>query len=284
MLYCVSFFLVMRRPPRSTLSSSSAASDVYKRQVSTQSTGKNGNGVMEESEAWGTVASDAAELNRQMDAALADISTLRKTVARLPDRHQPYIPQPVTTLPAIRAPEPRTIIRRSSVAGRSRKASQCDRERLLAELNKAGTGALDKLPGVVVLEVLPSKRCVHFGTVVAGAVQPSTSTVIEAKGGGAELKLGEKARGYALLLAQHAEQISSNDVPCVLRRVARVRRGKREHAYDVVAMQRPSRVPKWIRNPLQGPRQKLEELEEDCLLYTSPSPRDRTRSRMPSSA
>jgi len=25
-------------------------------------------------------------------------------------------------------------------------------------------------------------------------------------------------------------------------------------------------------------------LEEDCLLYTSPSPRDRTRSRMPSSA
>ena len=26
------------------------------------------------------------------------------------------------------------------------------------------------------------------------------------------------------------------------------------------------------------------ELIEDCLLYTSPSPRDRTRSRMPSSA
>ena len=28
----------------------------------------------------------------------------------------------------------------------------------------------------------------------------------------------------------------------------------------------------------------LAELEKDCLLYTSPSPRDRTRSRMPSSA
>ena len=27
-----------------------------------------------------------------------------------------------------------------------------------------------------------------------------------------------------------------------------------------------------------------DELTEDCLLYTSPSPRDRTRSRMPSSA
>ena len=31
--------------------------------------------------------------------------------------------------------------------------------------------------------------------------------------------------------------------------------------------------------------EKLSELEVDnCLLYTSPSPRDRTRSRMPSSA
>eukprot|EP00658_Telonema_sp_P-2_P053917 TRINITY_DN42691_c0_g1_i1.p1 TRINITY_DN42691_c0_g1~~TRINITY_DN42691_c0_g1_i1.p1 ORF type:complete len:187 (-),score=31.50 TRINITY_DN42691_c0_g1_i1:55-615(-) len=31
--YCIVFFLMIRRPPRSTLSSSSAASDVYKRQV-----------------------------------------------------------------------------------------------------------------------------------------------------------------------------------------------------------------------------------------------------------
>ena len=30
--------------------------------------------------------------------------------------------------------------------------------------------------------------------------------------------------------------------------------------------------------------EKLATLVEDCLLYTSPSPRDRTRSRMPSSA
>ena len=28
----------------------------------------------------------------------------------------------------------------------------------------------------------------------------------------------------------------------------------------------------------------LEDVEKICLLYTSPSPRDRTRSRMPSSA
>eukprot|EP00658_Telonema_sp_P-2_P081030 TRINITY_DN819_c0_g1_i2.p1 TRINITY_DN819_c0_g1~~TRINITY_DN819_c0_g1_i2.p1 ORF type:complete len:125 (+),score=38.66 TRINITY_DN819_c0_g1_i2:73-447(+) len=36
---------MIRRPPRSTLSSSSAASDVYKRQVSTQSTGKTCGGM-----------------------------------------------------------------------------------------------------------------------------------------------------------------------------------------------------------------------------------------------
>ena len=29
---------------------------------------------------------------------------------------------------------------------------------------------------------------------------------------------------------------------------------------------------------------KYAEVQKDCLLYTSPSPRDRTRSRMPSSA
>ena len=33
MLLCVFFFLMIRRPPRSTLDRSSAASDVYKRQV-----------------------------------------------------------------------------------------------------------------------------------------------------------------------------------------------------------------------------------------------------------
>ena len=36
------------------------------------------------------------------------------------------------------------------------------------------------------------------------------------------------------------------------------------------------------RSPVHAPD--LGEHTEDCLLYTSPSPRDRTRSRMPSSA
>ena len=40
------------------------------------------------------------------------------------------------------------------------------------------------------------------------------------------------------------------------------------------------------RGPLsiRGQGLRLQQLSIDCLLYTSPSPRDRTRSRMPSSA
>ena len=43
-------------------------------------------------------------------------------------------------------------------------------------------------------------------------------------------------------------------------------------------------------NDVQNVRQgkyfdiEIDEVDETCLLYTSPSPRDRTRSRMPSSA
>ena len=39
----------------------------------------------------------------------------------------------------------------------------------------------------------------------------------------------------------------------------------------------------WIRDTFKDLREDLDEANS-CLLYTSPSPRDRTRSRMPSSA
>ena len=39
-----------------------------------------------------------------------------------------------------------------------------------------------------------------------------------------------------------------------------------------------------LRRLTLGIAGKIEELANDCLLYTSPSPRDRTRYRMPSSA
>ena len=44
----------------------------------------------------------------------------------------------------------------------------------------------------------------------------------------------------------------------------------------------PSNVP--TRSPTRAPTRRPTESPSTCLLYTSPSPRDRTRSRMPSSA
>eukprot|EP01017_Pseudomicrothorax_dubius_P022331 TRINITY_DN2413_c0_g1_i3.p1 TRINITY_DN2413_c0_g1~~TRINITY_DN2413_c0_g1_i3.p1 ORF type:complete len:114 (-),score=43.91 TRINITY_DN2413_c0_g1_i3:149-490(-) len=44
------FFLMIRRPPRSTQSRSSAASDVYKRQVSTQSTWVRGTFIIDKAQ------------------------------------------------------------------------------------------------------------------------------------------------------------------------------------------------------------------------------------------
>ena len=40
---------------------------------------------------------------------------------------------------------------------------------------------------------------------------------------------------------------------------------------------------KWVKDQQLVPDQRVAQLKP-CLLYTSPSPRDRTRSRMPSSA
>ena len=37
-------------------------------------------------------------------------------------------------------------------------------------------------------------------------------------------------------------------------------------------------------NQVESKNKHIKRLERICLLYTSPSPRDRTRSRMPSSA
>ena len=46
-----------------------------------------------------------------------------------------------------------------------------------------------------------------------------------------------------------------------------------------------SRISRKFGEPIFGPDKVLERKNyRPCLLYTSPSPRDRTRSRMPSSA
>ena len=43
-------------------------------------------------------------------------------------------------------------------------------------------------------------------------------------------------------------------------------------------------IEKKIKRPIEVKGKDLKQLLVVCLLYTSPSPRDRTRSRMPSSA
>ena len=54
-----------------------------------------------------------------------------------------------------------------------------------------------------------------------------------------------------------------------------------------------NKVPRWMKNSSEGwvtgeygmlPRSTNERMGRDCLLYTSPSPRDLSTSRMPSSA
>ena len=58
-------------------------------------------------------------------------------------------------------------------------------------------------------------------------------------------------------------------------------------AYDILRSMYSSRSPRWTSG---SPRmllvlvRELESLRGDCLLYTSPSPRDKRQSRMPSSA
>ena len=63
--------------------------------------------------------------------------------------------------------------------------------------------------------------------------------------------------------------------------------GGREKAGTTETLEVPSEdsnVPSDKKKKKEEEKKKKKEEEEDCLLYTSPSPRDRTRSRMPSSA
>ena len=58
---------------------------------------------------------------------------------------------------------------------------------------------------------------------------------------------------------------------------------KTEHIRVVATFSNPDQIPQFLENHRIDAL--ILEMElEGCLLYTSPSPRDRTRSRMPSSA
>ena len=64
-----------------------------------------------------------------------------------------------------------------------------------------------------------------------------------------------------------------------------MRKNQSEQILDCAETTMGSRMlSRWLALPLKNTNQINERLDIVCLLYTSPSPRDRTRSRMPSSA
>ena len=69
-------------------------------------------------------------------------------------------------------------------------------------------------------------------------------------------------------------------------KIAKINRGKLDQQYPMFVLYNKSDTPKRPEN-LKKYYNVLNALVDGCkicLLYTSPSPRDRTRSRMPSSA
>ena len=66
-------------------------------------------------------------------------------------------------------------------------------------------------------------------------------------------------------------------------KIAVLNRGKRDQQYPKFILFNKSDTPKRPEN-LKRYFNVLDELVKGCLLYTSPSPRDREKSRMPSSA
>jgi len=233
-----------------------------------------GGAQAQEAHAWGQLRNDAAALNAEMDKAMAEIASMRRVVARRSGRRSPRSDTaPLTSLPDI-AP---SAGRRSSLSAvRTGEATkESDRERLLRQLPRAGCGALDDMAGVLLLEVLPSKRCVHFGTVVAGAVQPSATAMMEkSKAGTAGLDIAEKARKYSSLLARFAPEVSAREGPCLLARLTKKQGGKKSvHIHDVVALQRRDgrKIPKWLRGSVaELPRGQAcveeEEAEAVCSI------------------
>ena len=76
--------------------------------------------------------------------------------------------------------------------------------------------------------------------------------------------------------------VESNETFYVVQVLERDENGPLPEA--VLDQRRSSALTDWLAERKASPDVEIERLLKDCLLYTSPSPRDRTRSRMPSSA
>eukprot|EP00656_Telonema_subtile_P049403 TRINITY_DN6136_c0_g1_i1.p1 TRINITY_DN6136_c0_g1~~TRINITY_DN6136_c0_g1_i1.p1 ORF type:complete len:264 (-),score=76.47 TRINITY_DN6136_c0_g1_i1:241-1032(-) len=123
------------RPPRSTLSSSSAASDVYKRQVSTQSTGGLTNemsGELDELEAFlREVESSGPEKEKEINANPPDniVKLLRDVNSELADAQRQVLQL-----------RDENMTLRDRVANSNEPDGETDRDEEIAELHRVATG------------------------------------------------------------------------------------------------------------------------------------------------
>ena len=119
--------------------------------------------------------------------------------------------------------------------------------------------------------------------------RPNTGQVVaEPLERGFGLTLGNALRRILLSSLQGAA-VTAVQIDGVLHEFSSVE-GVREDVTDIIlnlkalAVRMHAHGPKKMRLNAEGPCEVTAAQIEACLLYTSPSPRDRTRSRMPSSA
>ena len=89
-----------------------------------------------------------------------------------------------------------------------------------------------------------------------------------------------RSQDVARLMRHHFRQVEAEP------RYATNRYGqyRQENLWRALAVDDPLQARQHIRDHARRRNETSRETLKDCLLYTSPSPRDRTRSRMPSSA
>ena len=96
----------------------------------------------------------------------------------------------------------------------------------------------------------------------------------------------DEAQGEVIVSLDGDLQHDPDDIPLLLEKIDAgydIASGWRKNRVDnAVTRKLPSRIANWMMKRASGVD--IHDFGTTCLLYTSPSPRDRTRSRMPSSA
>ena len=89
--------------------------------------------------------------------------------------------------------------------------------------------------------------------------------------------VGEAGVGKTAIVEGLAQEIAAGDVPEILR-------DKKVVTLDLALMVAGTKYRGQFEERIKAVMDEIRKVKNVCLLYTSPSPRDRTRSRMPSSA